>query len=84
MSPLREFVPSEFTRPAATVVAGWEAPGERAVGASPVGRSRGATSDLNVFERETIEQIMRDSGGNKSLARQTAWADPHAPLRAAP
>jgi DNA-binding NtrC family response regulator len=34
----------------------------------PVGRSRGATSDLNVFERETIEQIMRDSGGNKSRA----------------
>ena len=34
MSPLLEFVPSEFTRPAATVVAGWEAPGERAVGAS--------------------------------------------------
>src|SRR6202790_913517 len=34
MSALREFVPSEFTRPAATVVAGWEAPGERAVGAS--------------------------------------------------
>jgi transcriptional regulator with PAS, ATPase and Fis domain len=34
----------------------------------PVGRSRGATSDLNVLERETIEQIMRDSGGNKSRA----------------
>src|ERR1700682_1392936 len=36
MAPLREFVPSEFARPAATVVAGWEAPGERAVGASDV------------------------------------------------
>ena len=34
MSPLLEFVPPEFTRPAATVVAGWQAPGERAVGAS--------------------------------------------------
>src|ERR1700682_4252881 len=34
MAPLREFVPSEFTRAAAAVVAGWEAPGERAVGAS--------------------------------------------------
>jgi len=34
MSPLLEFVPADFTRPAAPVVAGWEAPGERAVGAS--------------------------------------------------
>jgi transcriptional regulator with GAF, ATPase, and Fis domain len=34
MSRLLEFVPSEFARPAATVVARWEAPGERAVGAS--------------------------------------------------
>src|ERR1700676_532729 len=34
MSPLLEFVSSEFARSAATVVAGWEAPGERAVGAS--------------------------------------------------
>jgi transcriptional regulator with GAF, ATPase, and Fis domain len=34
----------------------------------PVGRSRDATTDLNVFERETIEHVLRDSGGNKSLA----------------
>jgi transcriptional regulator with PAS, ATPase and Fis domain len=34
----------------------------------PVGRSRDATTDLNVFERETIEHVLRDSGGNKSRA----------------
>src|ERR1700736_609416 len=34
MSPLLDFATSEFARSAATVVAGWEAPGERAVGAS--------------------------------------------------
>ena len=36
-----------------------------------VQRVRGeATSDLNVVERETIEQVMRDTGGNKSKAAQ--------------
>jgi transcriptional regulator with GAF, ATPase, and Fis domain len=32
------------------------------------GHSNGTTTDLNVMERETIAQVMRESGGNKSKA----------------
>src|ERR1700682_3916567 len=76
MAPLREFVPSEFTRAAAAVVAGWEAPGERAVGASDAWKDVMKRAALVAPTDATVLLTGESGTGKEVIARFVHRASP--------
>src|ERR1700736_6515302 len=66
MSPLLDFATSKFAPPAATVAARWEAPGERAVGASDVWKAVMKRAAL-VAPTEATVLLTGESGTGKEV-----------------